>query len=131
MVKHLLDSNVVIALGDPGHVHHDAAQRWLSSNAGVATCAITELAFIRMTLRGAGEVADALAAIGIISARHGHEYWEDTIRPTVDSMRGVIGHRQVTDFHLVALARRHEGRLATFDNGLAAAHPDIVTLIES
>jgi predicted nucleic acid-binding protein len=41
----------------------------------------------------------------------------------------VIGHRQVTDAYLVALARHHDGRLATFDRGLAALHDDAVELL--
>lgn len=32
----------------------------------------------------------------------------------------IVGHRQVTDAHLLALARRHGGRLVTFDAGLLA-----------
>jgi len=32
-------------------------------------------------------------------------------------MTGVIGHRQVTDAYLAALARHHRGQLATFDPG--------------
>jgi hypothetical protein len=43
--------------------------------------------------------------------------------------RGVLGHRQVTDAYLAALARRNGGRLATFDRGLAALHEDVVMLI--
>lgn len=44
-------------------------------------------------------------------------------------MAGVIGHRQVTDAYLVALARGHRSRLATFDRGLAALHGDEVELL--
>lgn len=42
---------------------------------------------------------------------------------------GVIGHRQVTDAYLVALARHHGGRLATLDRGLAALHGEDVFLL--
>ena len=31
----------------------------------------------------------------------------------------LLGHRQVTDAHLLALALRHRGRLAAFDRGIA------------
>jgi predicted nucleic acid-binding protein len=41
----------------------------------------------------------------------------------------VIGHRQVTDAYLVALARRHGGHVATLDAGLAALHGDDVLLL--
>lgn len=44
-------------------------------------------------------------------------------------MAGVIGHRQVTDAYLAQLARAHDGRLASFDQGLAKLHSDVVDLI--
>jgi predicted nucleic acid-binding protein len=40
-----------------------------------------------------------------------------------------VGHRQVTDAYLAALARAHRGRLTTFDEGLVAAHPDVAVLV--
>jgi predicted nucleic acid-binding protein len=30
-----------------------------------------------------------------------------------------VGHRQVTDAYLLALAQHHKGKLATFENGIA------------
>jgi hypothetical protein len=44
-------------------------------------------------------------------------------------LHGVIGHRQVTDGYLAQLARTNRGRLATFDGGLVALHPDIAELV--
>ena len=35
----------------------------------------------------------------------------------------VVGHRQVTDAYLLALAKTHGGKLATFDRGVAALLP--------
>jgi uncharacterized protein len=37
----------------------------------------------------------------------------------------VLGHRQVTDAYLAALARHHKGKLVSFDRGLAALHADV------
>ena len=36
----------------------------------------------------------------------------------------VVGYRQVTDAHLLALAISRKGRLATFDRGVPALIPD-------
>ena len=36
-----------------------------------------------------------------------------------------MGHRQVTDAYLAALARHHGGKLASFDKRLVALHPDV------
>jgi len=44
-------------------------------------------------------------------------------------MTGVIGHRRVTDAYLAQLARHNGGKLATFDEGLAALHRDVAELI--
>lgn len=41
----------------------------------------------------------------------------------------VVGHRHVTDAYLAALAASRGGRLATFDQALAASVPDLVELI--
>jgi uncharacterized protein len=41
----------------------------------------------------------------------------------------VLGHRQVTDAYLAALARHHHGKLATFDKGLAALHSDVAVAL--
>ncbi len=49
--------------------------------------------------------------------------------PERDHLAGAIGHRQVTDAYLVALARHHHGRLATLDKGLAALHGAAVLLL--
>jgi len=46
----LLDVNVLIALFDPAHVHHEAAHTWFEVNRKYrwATCPLTENAFIRV-----------------------------------------------------------------------------------
>ena len=44
-------------------------------------------------------------------------------------LRGVVGHRQVTDSYLCALARFRGGRLVTLDRGLAALHGDVTELL--
>jgi len=50
MPVHLLDVNVLIALGWPNHKHHASAHRWFSSIAagGWATCPLTQCAFVRI-----------------------------------------------------------------------------------
>jgi uncharacterized protein len=41
----------------------------------------------------------------------------------------VIGHRQVIDAYLAEVARSRDGRLTTFDQGLASAHADVAALV--
>ena len=64
-----------------------------------------------------------------ITAHPRHLFWADDQPYSAISWKGVIGHRQVTDAYLVALARHRGGALATFDRGLAALHPATVRLI--
>ena len=42
---------------------------------------------------------------------------------------GVIGHREITDAYLIALARHNDARLVTLDRGRAALHPKQVRLL--
>ena len=46
----LLDANVLIALVDPRHVHHELAHRWFAGSApgAWATCPITENGVVRI-----------------------------------------------------------------------------------
>lgn len=125
----LLDANVVISMLSIGHQHHLAAVAWFGEGRSHATCSIVEMSFLRYAVRNHISVDDALDSLASLADRDDHEYWSDPLRPDAANMSGVIGHRQVTDFYLAALARDHEGRLATFDSGLAAAHPDVVDLI--
>jgi hypothetical protein len=58
-----------------------------------------------------------------------HEFWADDAAFDAVSFDGVIGHRQVTDAYLAHLARVRQGRMATFNQGLAKLHPDVADLV--
>jgi predicted nucleic acid-binding protein len=58
-----------------------------------------------------------------------HEFWPDSVSYTAVPLGGVLGHRQVTDAYLAHLARTYDGRLATFDRGLAKLHTDVADLL--
>ena len=130
MTTVLLDANVLIALAIKGHVHHRSAQQWLAAHtSSFATCPATEGSLVRLVLRqgDAAAAAQTLLAGFALDARH--EFWpDDTPYADVD-FSGVIGHRQVTDAYLAHLARVHNGRLATFDQGLAKLHGDVADLV--
>lgn len=126
----LLDANVLIALVVADHVHHEAAEQWLAgSSECFATCPITEGSLVRLLIRE-GQPAQAAHSVLRSLAKHDrHEFWSDDLSYRDVSIAGVVGHRQVTDAYLAALARCRGGRLATFDQGLANLHDDVAELV--
>ena len=130
-MSELLDANVLVALAVTDHVHHHAAHRWWSGRAAepFATCAITQGALLRLLIRGGAPLPTACGVLGALEASPAHEFWTDDISYSDVDFSGVLGHRQITDAYLAELARRHGGRLATFDAGLAALHPDVAVLL--
>lgn len=129
-MTHLLDSNVLISLSLPGHEHRQGAKAWFGRLTGsFATCPITQGALLRLLLRGGTSTADARVSLESVLHDHRHEFWPDDLDYLAVRLDGVIGHRQVTDAYLAALARARGARLATFDRGLAALHPDVAVVV--
>lgn len=121
----LLDVNALVALAWDSHVHHARMRTWFAANgsSGWATCPVTESGFVRVSsnprvlpapigTRTAREVLAALRAAGT------HRFLTDDVSMTDQDVPPVVGHRQVTDAHLLALARRHATSLVTFDAAL-------------
>ncbi len=56
----------------------------------------------------------------------GHEFWPDDIAfassGLIDDSR-VLGYRQVTDAHVIAIAIRNSGTVATLDRGILELVP--------
>lgn len=130
MTAALADVNVLIALTVEDHVHHRQARAWFESHADeLATCPITQGALLRFLIREGVGARDALDALRQIQALPQHVFWADEIGFDATVLAGVIGHRQVTDAYLAALARHFGGRLVTIDRGLAAQHPETAQLI--
>jgi len=129
-VTALLDANVLIALVVSEHVHHDVATEWLSaSDAGFATCPITQGSLVRFLVRMGQSAAAAREVISAIEGASRHEFWPDSVSFADIEIGGVVGHRQVTDAYLAQLARSRNGHLATLDTGLAHLHSDVAVLI--
>jgi uncharacterized protein len=124
---YLLDVNVLIALVDGAHVHHDAAHRWFERDGAHAwaTCPITENALLRIVghprYPKSPGTPETIAEVLIgLRALPGHRFWPDDlsiVEAPVDRTRLLLAS-QVTDTYLLALARAHDGQLATFDRNL-------------
>lgn len=124
----LLDVNVLIALFDPAHVHHDPAHEWFADigKTAWATCPLTENGVLRIV--GSSQYPNSPGTPGAVASLlsglkslPGHFFWPDDISlvnaALVDPTR-LLSSSQVTDTYLLALARIHGGRLATFDRRL-------------
>lgn len=126
----LLDANLLIALVVADHVHHDAAESWLADSTDrFASCPITQGSLMRLLIRH-GQPADAATTtVRGVWSHPRHDFWPDDVSYSDIQTTGIIGHRQVTDAYLAQLARARQGRLASFDQGLAELHRDVVDLI--
>jgi toxin-antitoxin system PIN domain toxin len=124
---HLLDGNVLYALIDQSHVHHAAARQWFLANpSGFATCPITQGTLVRLAMHvGNQTVQQAINLLSTVTSHTKHHFWVDSVQFSQVRWNGVMGHRQVTDAYLAGLARKHRGKLATFDKGLVALHADV------
>jgi hypothetical protein len=128
VTRFLLDVNVLIALIDPAHVQHDRAHDWFAAKGkkAWATCPLTENGVLRIVGHprypsSPGTPAAVAELMAILLALGGHEFWPDDLslldQKRIDSAR-LLDSGQVTDSYLLALARAHNGELATFDRHL-------------
>ena len=121
----LLDVNVLVALFDPDHVHHDLAHDWFAHQRprGWATCPITEMGFVRVVSNpkyrpDAPRPANALAQLQKFCASGPHHFWPASVSLRDDTLfapASARGHAQITDIYLLGLAKRMDGALATID----------------
>jgi uncharacterized protein len=125
----LLDVNVLVALLDEGHVHHSIVQALIDKpKVKIATCALTENGVLRVMNLPA---YSSYGPVGFEPIRKqlqqlctdlDHEYWPCDISLRQDSTvqwNRVMGHNQITDVYLLALAVKHKGALATLDHRVA------------
>lgn len=87
-----------------------------------ATCAATQLGFLRISMNPAltnveVTAAEALGLLADLVSDPGHRYLDGGPAPVEvpQAFASVLGYRQVTDAYLVKLAAHHHARFATFD----------------
>lgn len=129
MTVYLLDVNLLLALSDPMHVHHETAHGWFAERGrqAWATCPITENGFVRIASHPRypnrpGDVSVVLAILRRFCAAEGHHFWaeEISIRDLLQPGAGITP-AQVTDVFLLGLAAHKAGKLATLDQRIPAA----------
>jgi uncharacterized protein len=136
----LLDVNLLVSMAWPNHVHHRQASSWFRSRRGEpwATTPFTEAGFVRVSsnrsaIPSAVTPGEAIALLERMREVPGHRFLADDVTLVLGTevpRARMVAHRQVTDAHLLALARRHGARLASLDRGVAAlAGNDDVVLV--
>jgi toxin-antitoxin system PIN domain toxin len=127
-MRALFDINVLIALFDPAHVHHERAHGWWKQNkaSGWASCPLTENGFVRILSQpkypNPIAAQDAIRRLERSIERGGHAFWPDDVSlvdSTVFHREHLMGPKRITDLYLLALAVRNAGRLVTFDRSIA------------
>lgn len=143
--RNLLDLNVLIALTDSGHRHHQDARNWFASsgkdNWGI--CPLTEAGFVRVTANpamhaGTRTLEQSIAILQAFKAHPGYHFWpitESWVTLTAPFAARISGHQQTTDAYLLGLAIKENGVLVTFDRGLrylaGAEYSQNLLLLES
>jgi toxin-antitoxin system PIN domain toxin len=124
----LLDVNVLIALCDGRHEHHALAAHWFIEHAaqGWASCPLTQNGALRImsapAYPGSRPVGQVMAQLQTLCARAHHRFWPDALsllQPDILNPKHVLGHRQLTDAYLLALAVHQQGCLVTLDGAVA------------
>jgi toxin-antitoxin system PIN domain toxin len=123
----LLDVNLMVALVWPAHVHNRAAERWFTENRryGFRSCPITQSGMVRILGhprygRDSMTMAGAQGALRDLIALPEHDFWPVNFpfAEAVELAGPIMGHQQIADAYLVALAIANGGILATFDRGV-------------
>jgi toxin-antitoxin system PIN domain toxin len=129
----LLDVNVLLAIAWPNHQFHVAATAALSRSNRWATCALTQLEFIRLSSNPAAVGAakspqEAATLMARLAADSLHVYLGSLPAPAAAGWREafaeILGHQQVTDAYLVGLAAAHDAVLVTFDRRMESIARD-------
>lgn len=128
----LLDVNVLIALFDPDHLYHEPAHRWFSSldHDSWATCPLTENGVARILGNlnypdSPGSPVEILSLLADLSKLTNHVFWPDDVSLVTSDLidrTTSFSPKQLSDIYLLALAKAHGGKFATFDRRMVTAH---------
>ncbi|MGA3032071.1 MAG: TA system VapC family ribonuclease toxin [Terracidiphilus sp.] len=124
--KFLLDVNVLVALTDKNHIHHETVARWFDAHrkASWGVCPFTEAGFLRAVTRpaiGGLSIEEATEILIRLAALPGYMFWSipypwtDLAAPLGDR---IFGHQQITDACLLGLAIKENGVLVTLDKAI-------------
>jgi len=120
----LLDLNVLLALAWPNHQFHATATRRLENGDRWATCALTQIGFIRLSSNPAAvqarkTPAEAALLLAEMVSDPLHVYLDSlppaTSQAFLPAFEKITGSKQVMDTYLLSLARQSRATFVTFD----------------
>jgi uncharacterized protein len=129
-MKYLLDVNVLVALCVETHEFHSRVSRWIDNNIHSGdmeflTCSITELGYLRVlaqtpvysfTIEHGKQFLTQLKSSTLVRC----EFLDDT-HGAAELPRWVKGPKQISDGHLVQLAKAYGAKLASLDENIRGA----------
>jgi predicted nucleic acid-binding protein len=129
-MTYLLDVNALLALGFAPHIFHQRMEAWLGKLSAempipLATCALTELGFVRILPQLSSFQVDVGSAKQLLrelkaDVRVRFEFISDD--QGADRLPlWVTKSKETTDGHLVELAKAQGAELATLDEGIPDA----------
>jgi hypothetical protein len=139
--RYLFDVNVLVAILDEDHIHHQAATEWFDTpGLQWAICPFTEAGLLRyMTRPKTGDMSmeEATTMVARLAQEPGYNY--QPISADWQTLCGrffkrLFGHKQITDAYLLGLAVREGSVLVTFDRAvlhLAGEHSKHVLLLDA
>ena len=123
----LLDVSALLSLGVLDHEFHARTVKFLAKHraAELATCALTELGFVRVLAQAPQyglSVAQARDLLGRMKNAGAIKFSFIADQHDASHLPGwVKTAKQVTDGHLLELAKAHGAALATLDRGIPGA----------
>jgi len=129
-MKYLLDVNALLAFGIREHEFHERVASWISELSSrktleLATCSITELGFVRIiaqTPRYRFTAPEARTLLLQIKARHAEVFAFIPDDHDVSLIPSWVRYpKQITDGHLVQLAKSNGAVFATLDRRIPGA----------
>lgn len=125
MSRYLLDVNALVALGFTEHEFFDRVATWFEGlrpeEHELATCAITELGFVRVLALPQYGLSVEESKTSLLRLKSSSQIGFVFVADDLDASRlpgWVKAPKQITDGHLVQLARANGAVLATLDRGI-------------
>jgi predicted nucleic acid-binding protein len=127
---YLLDVSPLLALGLRQHVFHERVATWVRTfetqeEVRFATCAITELGFLRILTQASTysfTIAQGKMLLSQLKLTKGLRFSFPVDDQGVEELPSwVKGPKQITDGHLLGLAKSHGAEVATLDERIPDA----------